>query len=66
MTREEWKNHVTIDHIEEVLYYVECLMDDYELDKRTDLKYDDLEELRVSLNILGKDIEKRIKKEYRV
>lgn len=63
MSREEWKNHVALDHMEEVLYYVECLMGDYSTDRRTDIDYEDLEDIHDLINLLMVDLNKRIKGE---
>lgn len=62
-SREEWKNHVALDHMEEVLYYVKCLIGDYSTDRRTDINYEDLEDIHDSINLLIVDLNKRIKEE---
>lgn len=63
MTREEWKNHVTMDHIEEVRYYVECLLTDYgDEDDITDLSYEELDDIHDFINLLLHDLKKRIKR----
>lgn len=63
MTREEWKNHVTMDHIEEVRYYVECLITDYgDEDCITDLSYEVLDDIHDSINLLLDDLAKRLKR----
>ena len=61
MTREEWKNHVTMDHIEEVRYYVECLLTDYgDEDDITDLSYEALDDINYYINLFFHDLEKII------